>query len=319
MSTVENFTIHRCPCRARWIVLTAQGTPDDGLNIGSDLQTAYDLLESEFCSPITARIGDTALAALQRAFREVSGNDPVFSGIRLTRDVSLGSNTVLVIGSPAESHDQERSLDTLLGTLWRLKSSHGTVGRVVAVDETVSNEQTVVLVSPLDPQNVYHCDRSIFDEDFEPAGESLAQASKDLAWIRWQLADEHDPKPLIGETWWNVTTSEPSMVFGFGQTPTGLNHIRTTRDGVNTRHLLDSFTKYYNCVDRVNIIEGAEYVNMQDNSTWILDKATIPNLVLRACDKSGYKVVRVTEFRSAYRQHIRRSALDRLLDDKSLV
>jgi len=104
---IEEVIVSRCACRARWVTLVARGSADDGLNLGEDLQTAYAILESEFCHPIRVLAGNSALRALRRVFHEVSGSSPKFAGIALQTDDSLGTSNITVMGVPSEANDKQ--------------------------------------------------------------------------------------------------------------------------------------------------------------------------------------------------------------------
>lgn len=100
---IEDTTVYRCTCLGYWIQITAQGLPEDGINMAEDLQEAYDILESRLSTRVQVRIGATALTTLARSFKEINRSDPSFAGIKLTPSDKCPTNSILLVGTPAQT------------------------------------------------------------------------------------------------------------------------------------------------------------------------------------------------------------------------
>ncbi len=347
MTMVEELTVHRCSCRARWIALLAQGVPEDGINLGEDLQAAHDLLENELCSPIRAFAGATALSALTRTFSEIRSDSPTFAGIPLIASSQYGNDTILLVGSPLASHDDEAVFEKLLGTFWRHKERIGLICRVYGVEEANRSGRRVQISHWNDEAQVLALSEEQLLRDFSASesptrtvfenGNVLVQLPAEYVGdisnlpplevridepsilTKAELADSSDKQPQIGETWWSVTSGLPVQVFGTGRTQTGLEFTRITYDdGIAVRQLSGDFTRYhsFNEVDELALEVGKEYLKV-DGTVWVLRSIDLPILTLEGSD--GSIPVRLTEFRARYRPYIRRSAVDRLLDEDDLV
>lgn len=347
MTVIEDLTIHRCSCRARWIALLTQGIPEDGINLGEDLQAAHDLLVAEFCEPIKVYVGRTALAALRRTFREINRDNPKFAGITLIPGARYGNDTLLLVGSPLASHDDEADFEKLLGTLWRHKERDGLIYRVYGVEEATRSDRMVQIVYWDNEAQVLALPEERLRRDFS-ASESPTKTVFDNGSVLTQLpaeyvgnisdlpptemlidepsiltkvevADSSDKQPQIGETWWNVTTGLPVQVFGIGRTQTGLEFTRATCvDGIARRQLTGDFIwrHSFNEADKLDLVVGNEYVK-DDETVWVLRSIDLPVLTLEGID--GSIPVRISEFRARYRPYVRRSAVDRLLDEEDLI
>lgn len=346
MTMIEDLTIHRCSCRARWIALLAQGIPEDGINLGEDLQAAHTLLENEFCSPIRAFVGSTALAALQRTFREIKDTNPTFAGIPLTPGPQYGSDTLLLVGTPLSSHDEESEYDKLLGTFWRHNELNGLICRVYGAEEATRNDRLVQISHWDDERQVLSLPEAHLLRDFSPSESpritrfengSVAiqhppefvgsmplptevQIDAPSILTTAQLSDDSEKKPQIGETWWNVSTGKPVQVFGTGRTPAGLEYTRVTyEDGTSARQLSGDFAVYHASYDtnETEILVDREY-QRSDGTVWTLRAVAMPILNLEGAN-GVTESVRILDFRARYKIYVRRSALDRLLDVEDLV
>jgi len=99
---VGRMTVYTCTCDARWILLTAQGSADDGFNLTEDLLEAHGILEDEGCLSIDVHIGDVAVNTIARSFRELDRSNPIFAGIPLLRRSTCPTNSLMLIGMPSQ-------------------------------------------------------------------------------------------------------------------------------------------------------------------------------------------------------------------------
>jgi hypothetical protein len=327
----------------------AQGVPEDGINLTEDLQAAHNLLENELCFPIQVYVGMTALTAIQRTFREVDRSNPTFAGIQLTASSKYGNDTVLLVGSPGASNDDEVAFEKLLGTFWRHKEQKGLICRIYGVEESSHGDRGVQISHWDDETQGLRLLEAQLLRDFDPSesptktvfenGSVLVSHPPeyvgDLANLpqtevqidapslleRIQLADSSDKDPQIGETWWNVTTGKPVQVFGVGRTQESLEFTRVTdEDGLSYRQLTGAFIRYHTPPSSTNSLEiwvDQEY-QKSDGTIWTLKSVTLPVLSLEGSD-GKIELVRVLDFRSQYTLFIRRSAVDRLMDPEDLV
>jgi hypothetical protein len=346
ITLIEEVTVHRCSCRARWIAIMAQGTAEDGMHIGEDLQAAYDILESELCAPIEAFIGTTALAALRRLFTEIDGDNPRFAGVALTTSFAYGSNTVLVVGSPAASNDEDVEINGRLNTYWRHKERKGIIGRVISVEEASRGDRVVKLVCWAAPNEVMTMTDSALLRDYSPSESPTITTVNGTTHVAFppefvgkfpveaptvdltlpelfetvQVADAADKRPIPGETWWDVNLGSAVQIYGIGSTTEGVEYVRTTTaEGLSCRLPTEDFLRYYayDTADEVTIEIGGEYVTA-NGALWFIRSVTLPTIALENSE-GVRKTVRMAEFRANYRRMIRRSAMDRLLDDEELV
>ncbi len=346
MSVVEDMTVHRCSCRARWIALLAQGVPEDGINLGEDIQKAYGILEDEYCSPIRAFVGTTALAALRRVFREIDSANPAFVGIPLVTSFAYGSDSILLVGSPVSAQDDEAVFESRLNTYWRHKERPGVICRVFSAEEasrsdrmlqavdwgtssltlTLSEAQLLRDFTLSESPTVTMAKGTTvvsFPPEYIGAAPIPLEVQVDLGslFTKAETADNLvDKQPAPNETWWNLTSGTPIHVFGIGRTPGGLDYTRATLEGgVSIRFLTSDFVRYfsYDAIEELEIVVGGEYLR-SDGVLWTVKAVLLPIITL--VNEDGDEVMlRIPAFRAIHRPYVRRSALDRLLDEEDLV
>lgn len=278
---------YRCySCRAAWVVLRAQGRPDDGIKLSEDIQAAHELLSTVIlCPEVKAVAGRSAHDSIRRFL----GTSTV-GGLKLDISDRGGSNNIVVFGKPVLSQDGLAS-EPLMGSVWTLKEAKSKKKLIGWYGE-----------SPILWQK----------NEIEVIGNE-----SDLRWGWTEIKPPNtvktkgNPKLALDQAW-EDSKKALHKVTGFGVTPQGHPFVIAATEDCVLRMMTTYFLKLFKLKEDRPIYAVGEEVIDRDDHVWTVGEVHKDHVILEYLD--GSKPVTLYEMYDNYRKLHRKSAYQRILD-----